>query len=126
MIDRDRLRQLLQRGTDEISSMADQAIAAKVPSMVPPAFLPMVRLLSSQVQTRPTISAAATRLVDELTDEEWRSLLTWIVVETIDLLVPVEDREALTLTERASYALSGLIAVPPTGAIDHARRILAE
>lgn len=116
----------MQATLDEISKTAEARIATALPAMLPPTLRPLLSRMVDLPQIRSAISDAGMRLVDELTDDEWRSLLTWIVVETIDLLVPVEGHEAWTLAERAGYELSGLVAVPPTSAIDHVRRILGE
>ncbi len=89
MIDREKLRATLEAAAEAISVLADQVIAAKVPAMLPPQLRPLVPLMAGRLQTRSMMSDAATRLSDELADDEIRTLCWLIGMRLAEIAQPV-------------------------------------
>jgi hypothetical protein len=121
-VDRDRLRDLLRQATDQLSSLAETAIESRAQAALPPALRMMLPSMADLLQIRSTISGVSTA-VDELTDDECRSLIRWLVAElqatTLDELPP----EMQSVSAWHEVAKMDRAAASP--AIAHLRRVLA-
>jgi len=123
-IDRDRLRVLLLRMAEALAEMSDQQIKTKLPALLPPQLRPLAGLLTlpSQSVTRSTMSELATRLSDELSDDEWRSLLQLASAE-ISMLAPrAGDDDVIRALRKATMLAAQREA---TSAVAHLREILS-
>jgi hypothetical protein len=115
-IDRDRLRATLTAAAAALSLMADQAITAKLPQMVPPSLRPLIPLLAGRLQTRSILSDAATRATNELSDDELWAL--WRLIQS----------EAAQIFPAQTWAEAAVSELPVVrdAAIAHLRAILSE
>jgi hypothetical protein len=115
-IDRDRLRATLQTAADALSAMADQAIASKMPQLLPPQLRPLLPLMAGRLQTRSLLSSAVTGATNELSDDELWALWQLIEFEAAKIFRPdviFPERPATDLPRVAS-------------AVAHLRALLAD
>lgn len=122
-IDRDRLRATLQAAAQGLSTMADRAIALKIPQLLPASLRPLLPLMVGRLQTQSLISDAATRVTDELSDDEWRSLFNLVKAE-LEMIAPGEREDDVIRAMRAGTLEAARR--ESTSAAAHLRAILSE
>jgi hypothetical protein len=88
MLDRDRLRNLLDQIAQALTPLIEQSIMKALQhKSLPPTLILLARSMVDRPQIHSTVSAALTG-IDELSDEECLALLRWIQTEIAVLTVP--------------------------------------
>lgn len=94
-IDRGRLRSLLTSAAESMSSLGAEVLTARLPAMLPLSLRALAPSMVGHLQIRSTIFDVVTRAADELTEDEWRSLLLLVRTEIDSTMSNDADDEVI-------------------------------